>query len=511
MASFPELPHEGGAEQVSRVPFEFPDKAKVIALLATVYDDPRVALAEFLVNGMDAGAHTVRITPVTGKINSVTVLDDGYGMNREEMERVVVHLADSIKAKPEELEKRHIDPTSVIGKMGIGILGFQSFAHRAVFVSKTDNSGPAWKMTMEHGQVTADIEPATVHDREKIAGIARGTVVELVDIPRDTMRLFSPKTLEQYLEKNFAALLQGEDAATVFVNDQRVTPPPLEGTPVPIAPLQIGDFGQANISLYIVASGISLGDGVAMTSKRRTVVREIIRLPEFQHAPWTEGVVHGTVEAPFLTVAPTRSNYVRDAAFDALVSALLALEKDLVLEIEKAREKRSAEQQSDALRKLREAMGHALHDLELEGSRVQTRETGGVVSTVGESEGVHKESRHENRTEPPSGLPKEGPVQKRDHSQLKLEWRHLGNNVHSKLGEGGMVIVNEDCPDYIEECADRLSARGLRYLAKVAAKELAKRNLPGTDTDDVMEQAVKLELRVLRYMFPTRNREGMSH
>ena len=495
---------------MSKVQFEFPDKAKVISLLATVYDDPRVALAEFIVNGMDAGARTVHVTPTTGKVNSVIVLDDGYGMNQAEMQRVVANLANSIKTRPQELEKRHVDPASVIGKMGIGVLGFQSFARKAVFISKMDDSGPVWKMTMEQGQVAVDIEPALARDKEKVACVARGTAVELIDIPRDTMRLFSSKTLEQYLEKNFAALLRREDAAAVYVGAQRVTPPPLEGTPVPMIQLQIGDFGQASVSLFVVASGIGPGDAVAMTSKGRTVVKEIIRLPEFQHAPWTEGVLHGAVEAPFLTVAPTRSIYVRDGAFNALVPALLSLEENLVSEIEKAREKRAAEQQSDALQKLREAMGYALHELELEGSRARTREIGGVIGTGGGAGSAHAESGNENSTdkEPPNKPPEEGSAPRPGHSQLNLEWRHLGNDgVHSRLGEGGMVIVNEDCRDYKEECANRLSARGLRYLVKVAAKELTKRNRPEADTDDVMEKAIQLELSALRHMFPVRGRE----
>ena len=96
---------------------------------------------------------------------------------------------------------------------------------------------------------------------------------------------------------------------------------------------------------------------------------------------------------------------------------------------------------------------------------------------------------------------------KRDHSQLNLDLRHLGTTVHSQLREGGMVIVNEDCPDFKKECVYLLSTRGLRYLAKVAAKELAKRNLPEADTDEVMERAIELELRVLKYMLPVRERE----
>jgi hypothetical protein len=71
-----------------------------------------------------------------------------------------------------------------------------------------------------------------------------------------------------------------------------------------------------------------------------------------------------------------------------------------------------------------------------------------------------------------------------------------------------MVIVNEDCSDFEKECAYLLSTRGLRYLVKVAAKELAKRNLPEADADDVMEKAIQLELMALRHMFPSIERES---
>lgn len=495
---------------MSKVQFEFPDKAKVVSLLACVYEDPRVALAEFIVNGMDAGAHTIRISPVTGKVNSVVVLDDGYGMSQAEMERIVANLANSIKTSPEELQKRHIDPARVIGKMGIGILGFQSFARKVVFISKTDDSGPVWRMAMERGQVAADIEPALGKDKERIASVSRGTAVELIDISRDTMRLFSPRALQQYLEKNFAALLRRDDCAAVFVGNQRVTPPPLEGTPFPMSRLPIGRFGEAEMSLSVVASGIGLGDGVALTSKGRTVVKEIIRLPEFQHAPWTDGVLHGSIEASFLTVAPTRSNYVRDESFGELVHALLLLEEPLTMEIQKAREKRSLEQQSDALQKLREAMGHALHDLELEGSHTQTRSVGGVIGMATAGGSAHAETGGASlpKGEPPNKSPEGGAARRPDHSQLNLEWRHLHSLVHSQLAEGGMVIVNEDCPDYAEECSSLSSQRTLRYLAKIAAKELARRNFAGADTDEVMEHAMELELRALRYIAPTRDKES---
>ncbi|RIE16721.1 ATP-binding protein [Candidatus Cryosericum septentrionale] len=494
---------------MSEVAFDFPDKAKVMTLLANVYEDPRVALAEFIVNGMDAGAQSIHIACKNGKVNTVSVVDDGCGMSESEMVRIVRNLANSIKTSSEELQKRHIDPAKVIGKMGIGILGYQSFAVKLVFVSKIQGSSAVWRLSMGRGQASARIEPALEPDKEKLLGLDHGTYAELRDISRDTMRLFSSKTLQQYLAKNFADLLRRDGSIMVFVGGQRVTPPPIEGTPFSITSLDVPGFGVATVSLSIIASGIESGDGVSVTSKGRGVVKEIIRLPEFQHAPWTEGVLHGSIEASFLTVAPTRSNYMRDEAFEAFAHAVASVETQLAAEVENARKKHSTEQQSDALRKLREAMGHALHDLELEGSRDASHNIGGTAGT-GENMGTAHEKRDETQDKvanPPPRPPDALARPKSDHTQLMLDWRHLGTTVHSQLGEGGRVIVNEDCPDYIEECSNLSSQRNLRYLAKIAAKELTRRNCLGADTDEVMERAIELELRALRYLIAPRNKE----
>lgn len=494
---------------MSEVAFDFPDKAKVMTLLANVYEDPRVALAEFIVNGMDAGAQSIRIDCKNGKVNTVSVVDDGCGMSESEMDRIVRNLANSIKTSSEELQKRHIDPAKVIGKMGIGILGYQSFAAKLLFVSKMQGSSAVWRLSMGKGQATAHIEPALEPDKEKLLGLDHGTYVELRDISRDTMRLFSSKTLQQYLAKNFAELLRRDGSVMVFVAGQRVTPPPVEGTPFSVTNLDVPGCGMATVSLSIVASGIESGDGVSLTSRGRGVVKEIIRLPEFQHAPWTEGVLHGSIEASFLTVAPTRSNYMRDEAFEAFAHAIASVETQLAAEVEDARKKHSTEQQSDALHKLREAMGHALHDLDLEGGRDSSHNIGGTAGTRENMETAH-ETRDGTQDKVPSPPPKPPDTlarPKSDHTQLMLDWRHLGTSVHSQLAEGGMVIVNEDCPDYIEECSNLSSQRNLRYLAKIAAKELARRNFMAADTDEVMERSIELELKVLRYLGAPRDKE----
>ncbi|WP_165849092.1 ATP-binding protein [Candidatus Cryosericum septentrionale] len=484
---------------MSQIPFEFPNKTKVMSLLASVYEDPRVALAEFIVNSMDAGASVVALEAASGKINSISVRDDGCGMSEGEMERVVRNLGNSIKTNEDELRKRRIDPSKVIGKMGIGILGYQSFARKAVFISKIDDGGAVWRLSMEAGKPNAEILPALLRDKERLADVPHGTVVELVDISRDIMRLFSRRTLQQYLEKNFADLLRRDGAAAVMIGGDRVVPPPLAGTPFSLMAVPIGEYGRVDLSLSIVASGVSAGDGVAVSSKGRVVVKEIIRIPEFQHSPWTDGVLHGSVEAPFLTVAPTRGMYIRNDGFEAFVRGILSIESRLSQEVEQARARRAEEQQSNVLRRLREAVGLALRDLELEAARSEAHRPGGPGTTErsGSTPGEHKGAHEGGSNHRP---PSEGAERRQNRSQLYLEWQHLGTPVHSKLGEGGRIILNYDCPEYAEECAIPSGQRAYRYITKLVAKELAKRNYGDADTDEVMEQAVEIELRILKYL-----------
>jgi len=68
------------------------------------------------------------------------------------------------------------------------------------------------------------------------------------------------------------------------------------------------------------------------------------------------------------------------------------------------------------------------------------------------------------------------------------------------LREGGLIVVNEDAYDYKSECLNSNTNREMRYLVKLVAKELSKFNNPQADSDELLESAISLEIRILKYL-----------
>jgi len=185
-----------------KVTYDIPNIHQVIKLLANVYSDPRDALAEFLINSLDASAENIEIVVDKGKINRVFIKDDGIGMDDKDMYRVVKNVGNSFKVKPDELRKRKINFDEVIGHMGIGILGYQSFCKKAVFVSRSQEAPEKlWKMTLETDKEDVTIEEASSEEGNLLLSDKNGTTVILYEVDNDIMKLFSFPSLKQYLEK----------------------------------------------------------------------------------------------------------------------------------------------------------------------------------------------------------------------------------------------------------------------------------------------------------------------
>ena len=197
---------------MEKITYDIPNIHQVIKLLANVYSDPRDALMEFLINSLDAGAENVKITIEKSKINRILIKDDGFGMNDEEMRRIIKNIGNSIKVNPDELVKRKINFEQVIGHMGIGILGYQSFCKKAIFISKAQGSSLGlWKMTLESNKEDALIEKTSINEENLLLNNNHGTTVILYEIDNEIMKLFSILFLKIYLEKNMTGILRREE------------------------------------------------------------------------------------------------------------------------------------------------------------------------------------------------------------------------------------------------------------------------------------------------------------
>jgi len=491
-----------------KITYDIPNIHQVIKLLANVYSDPRDALTEFLINSLDAGSENIKIIVEKGKTSKVLIKDDGAGMNDEEMHRIIKNIGNSIKVNPDELRKRKINFEQVIGHMGIGILGYQSFCKKAIFISKPQSSLiGSWKMTLESDKEDATIEEASSGEENLLLNHKMGTTVVLFEIDHEIMKLFSFPFLKQYLEKNLTGILRRRRDLKIILSDtiNEVTLEPLAFSGIPFSKTSIYTESGKEIKLDIYIQSTGADDDIKVSTKGKVVVKEIIRLPEFQHSPWIDGITHGLIEANFLEVAPSRSDYLRNYSFNEFVNSLIKTEKALNEEIENAKEESDIEKRSSILKKLNIAVSKALIELSLEGAKVDVSDSHGEP-LMGQLDGSPPPVEHTLRPRKEKHFRintdnKETPIRARSRGGLNLKWDHLGDpNLHSVLRESGLIIINEDADDYNSECQNSNISKEIRYLTKLVAKELSKFNNPLAVADDVMESAISLEIRILKYL-----------
>lgn len=487
---------------MKKVDFIIPKPDKVIKLLGNVYSDPRDALLEFIVNSLDANANIIKIVINKGKNNKIIIKDNGIGMNSYEMERVVTNIGNSIKLNPDELKKRNIDAQKVIGHMGIGILGYQSFCKKATFISKVENDNNLYMMTFESDKYNAIITKFE-QDNKNLIIDKHGTTVILENIFPETMRLFNVNNLNTYIQKNLGSLLRTRKDIKISIDDgkreQIVEPLIFSGIPFTKNFVYTKNNNLININIYIQPTGTS--ETVSIITKGRVVVKEIIKLPEFQRKPWYDGFIYGFIEADFLNITPTRDNYVRDDKFYEFVDTILSLEQNLINEIESAKEKLMTKKREEMLYKLKEAIFKALRELDFEGSKVKVKDSNGKnISGIITDETLPHNRGSKPRTEIHNVIEDrdiDDKIKSKNKYGLNIKWDHLGDpNLHSILKEGGLIIINEDAEDYkIESVSEK---RELRYLTKLISKELSKFNNPNANTDFIMEKCIALELKILR-------------
>ncbi|GEM_PF-2221558 len=490
-----------------KVEYNIPNVGKIIKLLANVYSDPRDALTEFIINSLDAGAKRIRIMIRNAKTNSIIVMDDGHGMDVSDMKRIIRNIGNSIKTDADELKRREIDAKQVIGHMGIGILGYQSFSEKAIFISKTKGSRDVWEMVLSKEDDRVPIKKVTESESLQFIGDESGTTIKLLYIPRDIMKLFSLTFLNQYLEKSLSELLRKRKDVKIILQDNKhyveVKPLSFSGIPFSKNFVRTVDGKEIGINIYIQSSGTK--DDVRIATKGKVVVKEIIRLPEFQHSPWIDGVLHGVIDADFLEVAPTRGDYIRDENFVKFVYAIKNIEHLLLEEIQKVINESNSQKRIDMVKKLRNAVSKALNDLEFEGSTVKVTDSKGK-SSRGIIEGSpppieHTDNPRQEKHYRVNNNIKKRLLRTRNRSGLNLKWDHLGNPyLHSTLREGGLIVVNEDAEDYMRIRKTQSLRKELSYLVKIVAKELSKYNNPKADIDTVMESSISLEIKILEYL-----------
>ncbi len=131
-----------------------------------VVERPASALKELMENSLDAGAQSVAVDLVEGGVRRLRVVDDGAGIERDDLPLALARFATSKIATLEDLER-----AGTLGFRGEALASIGAVARLAILTRRSSDRH-AWRIACEAGNVSA-IEPAA---------LASGTTVEVEDL-----------------------------------------------------------------------------------------------------------------------------------------------------------------------------------------------------------------------------------------------------------------------------------------------------------------------------------------
>ena len=131
-----------------------------------VIDRPAAALKELMENSLDAGAQSVAVELSEGGTRRIRVVDDGGGIEPDDLPLAVARFATSKIATLADLER-----AATLGFRGEALASIGAVSRLAI-VSRSASQRHAWRIACEAGQVSP-VEPAA---------LAAGTAIEVEDL-----------------------------------------------------------------------------------------------------------------------------------------------------------------------------------------------------------------------------------------------------------------------------------------------------------------------------------------
>ena len=317
------------------------DDWNAITIIALSQSNPLKAIAELVENSIDARAN--RVTIVRGRSEGsyyLEVRDDGQGIpldaeGRPDFRYVATHICDSIKRR---LKLEGV--SGIQGEFGIGLLSFWTLGEELTLTS-TGADERAWQMVMRKADPGYSVKPKRALFHEQ------GTQLRISRL-LEGIRPLSGEKIQWYLAAELRdRIRQTGVAVTVLDKVSRkqyaVEPRQYEGRLLHQLPNVRARPGDAYVELYLNEQKET--NRVALFRRGTRVVQDISAMDELARPPWTTGCLQGHIDAPFINLTPgTRSGFIRDEAYAALLDALQPLEEKLteILEAQRLAEEEQA-------------------------------------------------------------------------------------------------------------------------------------------------------------------------
>jgi len=349
--------------QTARGRLRIGDDWNAITIIALSQDNPLKAIAEFVENSIDAGARSVTITRGRERgEHYLEVTDDGRGVPRDDdgmpdFKYVATHICDSIKRRLKTEGVRGVQ-----GEFGIGLLSFWTVGEELA-MSSAGSDGRVYEMRMRKG------DPSYQVSRRGALLSESGTRLKVRPL-LPVLRQLHGEKIQRYLASELRERIR-QSGVTIRVLDRgarkdlTVEPRQFTGELLHQLPPVTSSLGEVYVELYMNPANASNEVGLYRAGTR--ILQSITELDPFRKLPWTNGVLQGMVDVPFLNLTPaTRTGVIQDAALENFITSIAALETHLVALIEER--KRAEEEQSsrDTLRTIQRAFREALLTLPAE-------------------------------------------------------------------------------------------------------------------------------------------------
>ena len=213
-----------------------------------VVDRPAAALKELLENSLDAGARSVAVELAEGGVRRMRVVDDGGGIDRDDLPLAVARFATSKIASLEDLER-----AATLGFRGEALASIGAVARLAI-ASRRTGERHAWRIACEAG-VLSTVEPAA---------LAAGTTIEVEDLyfntPARRKFLKSEATEFARCDEAFARIALSRPAVAFALshNGRRLQHLPPEGVRERAARLVGDDFAAGAVEVAAESARLRL-------------------------------------------------------------------------------------------------------------------------------------------------------------------------------------------------------------------------------------------------------------
>ena len=213
-----------------------------------VIDRPAAALKELMENSLDAGARSVAVELAEGGSRRIRVVDDGGGIEPDDLPLAVARFATSKIATLADLER-----AVTLGFRGEALASIGAVARLAI-VSRREGERHAWRIACEAGQLST-VEPAA---------LAAGTAIDVEDLyfntPARRKFLKSEATEFARCDEAFSrlALSRPDVAFSLAHNGRRSAHLPPEGSRARAARVVGADFADSAVEVAAESTRLSL-------------------------------------------------------------------------------------------------------------------------------------------------------------------------------------------------------------------------------------------------------------